>query len=204
MRRTVEPTQEPVSLDEVKSSLRLDSTDSDDLITALIVAAREACESYTRRAFCLQTWQLTLDSFPPYGCPCDVWSGAWPARLELPRPPLISLASIVYADGEGESQTMDAADYRVGGQSEPARLQPVTSWPGTMDQIEAVAITYTAGYLPGENGSPTDYAANVPMSIKQAVKFAVKAWFWECEGVAQSELPQVSMALLNPYRVHVL
>ena len=37
---------EPITLTEAKNFLRVDGTDDDTLITALISAAREMCESY--------------------------------------------------------------------------------------------------------------------------------------------------------------
>jgi len=50
--------------------------EEDDLITALIVAAREYAEGFQNRAYITQTWQLWLDD--------------WPGRdyIEIPLPPL--------------------------------------------------------------------------------------------------------------------
>jgi gp6-like head-tail connector protein len=55
------PGEEPVSLAEAKAWCRLDSTDEDDLVSALIAAARLQVESETRRALVTQSWRLTLD-----------------------------------------------------------------------------------------------------------------------------------------------
>ena len=51
----------PVTLAEAKLHLRVDSTDEDTLITALITAATEMCEQKTGRAIMQQTWDVTLD-----------------------------------------------------------------------------------------------------------------------------------------------
>jgi uncharacterized phiE125 gp8 family phage protein len=53
------PAIEPVSLAEAKSWLREDGAEEDELIQALIVAARMTLEAYTRRLFVTQSWRLS-------------------------------------------------------------------------------------------------------------------------------------------------
>jgi hypothetical protein len=55
------PGEEPVSLAEVKAFARVDGTDEDALISALIAAARLHVESLTGRALVTQTWRLVLN-----------------------------------------------------------------------------------------------------------------------------------------------
>jgi hypothetical protein len=55
------PGEEPVSLAEAKAWCRIDATDEDDLVSALIAAARLQVESETRRALVTQSWRLSLD-----------------------------------------------------------------------------------------------------------------------------------------------
>lgn len=55
------PGEEPVSLAEAKAWCRIDSNDEDDLVSALIAAARLQVESETRCALVTQSWRLTLD-----------------------------------------------------------------------------------------------------------------------------------------------
>jgi hypothetical protein len=43
------------------------NTTSDPLLTQMIVAAREMCEEFLRRALITQTWKMTLDRFPADG-----------------------------------------------------------------------------------------------------------------------------------------
>ena len=43
------PVGEPVTLDDVKRFLKIDTTADDTLLLALIAAARETCENYTGR-----------------------------------------------------------------------------------------------------------------------------------------------------------
>lgn len=60
----VQPVAEPITLAEAKTFLRVDGTDEDLLIAALIKASREACEVFTGRSFCNKGYLMTLDSFP--------------------------------------------------------------------------------------------------------------------------------------------
>lgn len=127
------PTAEPIHLTEAKAHLRVDNTDEDALITALIVVAREQAEATTRQALLLQTFDLTLDSFP-----CEI---------ALPGP-LRSVVSITYTDPDGATQTLAAADYTVDAKSAVARVIPAygLAWPSVRDHINAVTVRYRAGF----------------------------------------------------------
>lgn len=74
------PAVEPVTLDEAKLHLKIDSAEDNALITALIITARDLAEKETKRAFISQTWHMYKDDSP--------------AEFELPKPPLQSLVSI--------------------------------------------------------------------------------------------------------------
>lgn len=80
LRQITPPAIEPVTLEEAKQHLRIDGNEEDSLIAALITAARQKAEDYTRRAFITQTWELALDSA------CGV--------LHLPRPPVQAVETI--------------------------------------------------------------------------------------------------------------
>lgn len=84
LRQVTPPAVEPVMLEETKLHLRVDGTEEDSLIAALITAARQKAEDYTRRAFITQTWELALDSA------CGV--------LHLPRPP-VQVVETITVDG---------------------------------------------------------------------------------------------------------
>lgn len=53
------PRAEPVSLDEIRSYLRVDDDENDLLLESLITVARSYCENYQRRAYMSQTLELT-------------------------------------------------------------------------------------------------------------------------------------------------
>jgi len=182
------PATEPVSKEDAKAHLRVDGTDDDAYITALIVTARRHVEAILRRALMPQTWKLVLDSWPD-----DV--------LKLPKPPLTSVSSVAYLDEDGESQTFASANYVVDTNSEPGRLTLAkgASWPsGELYTLGAVQIQFVAGYADADA---------VPQEYKQAILLLAGHFYENREAVVAAqganiqELPMAVQALLMPTRV---
>jgi len=63
----IAPPIEPISLDEVKTFLRVETGDDDALIAALIAAAHLHIESQTQLALVTQSWRLVFDCWPRHG-----------------------------------------------------------------------------------------------------------------------------------------
>jgi uncharacterized phiE125 gp8 family phage protein len=162
------PVEEPVSVEEAKSWCRIDHGHEDDLLAHLVRAAREYAENFTGRALATQTWELWLDAFPS----CDG------GGLVLPRPPLQSVASVVYADAEGVSQTLATDLYSYDAKREPGWLVPAygEDWPDTNDQMNAVKVTFVAGY---------GRAAQVPALAKLALRLLVCHWYVHRDATGQ-------------------
>ena len=70
---SVEPTQEPVTLQEVKDYLRVDDSTDERIIRPFIESARRFCEEHTGRALMTQTLVLYLDAFQDAFDP--LWEG---------------------------------------------------------------------------------------------------------------------------------
>jgi uncharacterized phiE125 gp8 family phage protein len=139
--QTVPPTAEPLTWADVREHLRVDSDEEEQLVsTALIPAARARCEGYTGRQLMGATYTLTLCGFPADGI------------IRIPRPPLKSVTSIAYLDTAGASQTLAASVYLVQtSKDEYAQRGIVTLkygqiWPPTLQQADAVVVTFVAGY----------------------------------------------------------
>jgi uncharacterized phiE125 gp8 family phage protein len=162
-----QPEQEPISLEQAKAHLRIiDFNGDDDLISALIIAAREWVENYTQRALITQTIRFQLDSLP--------WFGNYRplgAMLYLPMPRVQVVNSIKYLDGSGTQHTLDESRYVVDTDSEPCRVvsQQHQPFPFTARLPGAISIEYVAGY--GDNGS------DVPYGLKQAMLLLVGHWY---------------------------
>ena len=80
-----QPTSEPVTLAEAKNFLRVTITDDDLLISSLITAAREACEAFTGRSFCIKGYRQGLDSFPYFVDTVMSQMAYPPSYYSLPR-----------------------------------------------------------------------------------------------------------------------
>ena len=74
--RTTEAVIEPVTLAEAKAHLRVDISDDDTYISALIKGAREWVEDYLDCSLITQQFTVRMDNFP--------------TEIELPRPPMVA------------------------------------------------------------------------------------------------------------------
>lgn len=160
----------PITLDELK--IQLPMTDSGDeeidaatdaRLTRYIKAAAELIEAKTNRSYVAQSFKYTMNRFPSW---CD-------DKLELPKPPLVSVESVKYYNTANELTTLVApdaeedieGDYRVIAPGyKRGWIEPVTSWPATYSRSDAVQIEFTAGF------------ATVPERYKQAIHLICGAW----------------------------
>jgi uncharacterized phiE125 gp8 family phage protein len=179
---TTPPATEPVTLDDAKAHLKVDVTDDDALITSLISAARARAEWHTGRAFVTQSWTLWLDGWPCNGI------------VEIPLPPLQSVASVTAYALDDTATILDAAAYHVDTASSPARLtlKLNASPPVNLRRINAIAITFTAGY--------GDAGGDVPAPVREAILKMI-ANFYVNRGDAAAVTPAEALALLAPYRL---
>jgi uncharacterized phiE125 gp8 family phage protein len=146
------PAEEPITLEEARTHLRLESGE-DDYLAGLISASRRHCESFQGRAYVTQTWDLCLNAFP---CGC----------IKVPLPPLQEITFIKYKDSSGILQTLESSEYLVDSNSEPGLIFRAygKSWPTTYPEINSVQIRFIAG-----NGT----AADVPPEVKHAILLKV-------------------------------
>lgn len=175
--QTVAPTAEPLTLDEVKRYLRIDGTDDDVVIEALMLAAREDIEVWTGRTLLTTTYALRLSDFD--WC---TWYGRhdW---LTLPRPPLQSVTSITYLDSNNASQTLATTVYQVDAYSEPGRITLKTgqSWPSTYtDSFNNVTVTYVAGWT----------LATLPERVKMAMKLIIGDYYEHRESQLEARVQE--------------
>ena len=182
------PAAEPISLAEAITHLRAVAGQEDDLIQALVQAAREHVEDRTGRRLITQAWTGLYPRFP---------SDA--AGLELPGPPLQSVEAIRYTVRDGTQSTLAPAVYAVDADSEPGRvlLKPDQAWPtDELRDPHPVEVDFTAGY--GDAGS------DVPSALRSYMKLLVGALYENRESVVTGMIVAeigIADSLLVPYRV---
>lgn len=181
------PAVEPISIVEAKAHLRVDHDDEDELITALIVAARSYLDGHSGilgRAIVSQAWRQDFSGFHD--------------RMRLPVGNLISVSAITYYDNDNATQTLSADIYTTFSDSigPYVTLKPDQTWPSTYTRPDAVRVAWTAGY-----GAT---AASVPEAIRQAMLLMIGHWYANREtvniGNITSEIPFTTAALLAPFR----
>lgn len=175
------PSDEPVSLTEAKSHLRITDTSLDTDIARWIKSAREWVERYLSRFVAEQTVELALDEFP--------------SEIKL-YPQFQSVVSFTYFDTDGTQQTLSTSDYVVDTYDEDAAwLIPsdsLGSWASTASAANVVRVRYLAGYTV------------VPEPIKSAMLLMIGDFDANRAGQTQSPNPYQTnptvMHLLAPYR----
>lgn len=163
---TVEPTIEPITLEALKTRLRIGSTcDFDAELSLILTAARKQVEADSYRRLITQTVVGYMDEFQ------------WVREIELRIAPVASITSITYVDLNGATQTYASSRYAVDIKNTPPRIVLDTN-----EQVEyteentpnAVAITFVAGY-----GST---AASVPAEARLAIVEYAKILWGGCDG----------------------
>lgn len=182
------PATEPVSVAEAKAHLRVEHSDDDTLIGALITAARQSAEHELGRALITQTRELVLDTFPA-------------AEIDLQLPDVQSITSVKYIAADTATEvTLASTDYSLDADSTPCWLLPaytVGDWPSTLDTANAVRIRFVAGF---------GAASDVPAAIRQWMLLAIGTLYAQREavvaGAALAELPRgYTGGLLDAWRV---
>ncbi len=112
-------------LEKMKTHLRIDHDEEDDLIKSLMNATREYAEkTLCWRTFEKQTLKLTRDMTAQ--------------KIKLPMPPFIKVVEVKVIDGE--TITLDESDYEVVSEGEEASVRGLSGGKGKVE------ITYQAGY----------------------------------------------------------
>lgn len=133
----------------------------DNLLTALITAAREYAEGVCQRRYITQTWDGYFDSFPVVN------------NFIIPYGQVQTVTHLKYTDSGGtETEMTVTTDYIVDSSSDPGRivLPYGVSWPSfTPYSVNPITIKWVCGY--GDTGS------DVPAGIRTAIKMMVEDMF---------------------------
>lgn len=172
----------PVTLAEAKIHLRVDVSDEDALITALIGAATQSAEHIMGRAIMPQKWQLMADSFHD---------------IQLSMPTVTLVDSVKYVNTAGVLTTLDPSIYQVvtGSDYTASIVQSYgQAWPVIRSQPEAIQVIFSTGYAD---------AASVPELIKSWIKLCLGALYENRELESGKQTYSLGFAdrLLDRYKV---
>ena len=128
---TQQPTQQPLTPDEVKTRLRIDFDDED--IDGLIAAATNHVEKYTNTALATQTVQVKCDS--------------WRDFDRFPIAPAQSVTSIAYVASDGTETTLDPSAYELRADDLEVSIAGAyrTHWP-VIRPKSRITVTAVVGY----------------------------------------------------------
>jgi len=153
----------PVSLSEVKSHLRLSSSDTthDANLTLLIEAAVERLEQDLDRQVITADFRVTRFNW-----------GSDTAEVKLNKKAVCSITTVKYVDVDGNTVTLDSDDY-IFDKGRCSIFPPAgTTWPEVLaDDPNGVVIDFCAGYGPS--------ADCVPRLFKTAIMLGVGKWFFD-------------------------
>lgn len=166
----VAPSEEPLTLLQAKTFLRIEHMADDDAISRAITAARQAAEQYIRSVLLSQTWEYTVAN--PSG-----------GKLYLPWVPAQSITSIVLTTEDGATSTLNAANYRLSVDGHAVLIEPFVS-------IEKLTVRYVAGLA--------NSAAEVPSSIVQGMLHHITVMLENRNG--SEPLPMQAIACYEPFR----
>ena len=161
------PSASIITVAELKSHLRVDFDDDDDLISDLVVAAQGHIEGPEGIGLALapSTWRLSLDHFPA------------DQVISIPLGPVTAVTGITYLDTAGAT--------RIDLDGRPARITPALTkdWPATADLVGAVKVTFTAGPATPDPG------------LKRAVLMLAAHWYANPSATAPGQVPEIPLGV---------
>src|SRR3954447_14953218 len=174
------PAVEPVSVPDMRAYLRLDDGAEDDLVAALVKAARLSVEALAGRVMLDSLWRIALDGWPESRV------------IPLPASPLLAVERVRVLDRDGQAADVPDGLYEAGALSDPPRVivDPLAPEPGR--PRKGIVIEVRAGY-----GAT---AETVPEPLRQAVRLLAARWFENRGDADPGPAPADVMALVAPFR----
>lgn len=163
------PASEPITKDELKLHMRLNSgTSEDNELDILIAAARQQFEDLTDGRVCISTtFRQHLTRWPTSN------------RIELQRGKVSSLTSVSYYDEDDELQTLD--DPQLDATGTPALVYlPGNDWPNLSEnKLRPITVEFVAGWAD---------AASVPSDVKLGLLLLCGHWYERRETYTEANL----------------
>lgn len=211
------PSEEPISLDELKLAGKVDTTADDLHLEILRFAARRFYERWAGIRLIRTTFAWSAVSFlsaiasqkglidgnnsrfhihprfHSFGFHSLIDHSS--RLIELPRPPLVSVATVQYFDVDGVQQTFANTEYSIDITTKPGALFLNTDadWPDVQfRERNGIVVTFDAGFVD---------AAAVPEHHKFAIMDLALHWYENREAVVIDERVTVKEVPLSFQRV---
>lgn len=179
------PSAKPVTLEELKPHVVTDFGDDDQILQAYLDAATSHIDGWDGvlgRALLSQTVKQSFGKFS--------------RNMLLPYGRATQIVSVSYYDEANTVQTIDGAYLVQTGAGSVVALPSGMNFPRTYDRLDAVFVTYVAGW-----GTPE----LLPPSIKQAISLLAAHWYQNREaavlvsGNGFDQIPFGVKDMLAPY-----
>jgi len=185
---TDDPATDVVSVAEIKSHLRIDTSDEDTLLGLYIDAATDMAENYCGRHFITHEYKLYFNNvvqeasliFPD--CTLVTQSGQNPHR------------AVWYINAAGAEVGSD--DAYIDAYSNPSIVYLSSAFTSTTLKEDAANV-FWFNFKTGFGDAATD----VPQAIKQAIKLIVSDMYYFRED-RKRKFPMASEILLQPYKCY--
>jgi uncharacterized phiE125 gp8 family phage protein len=177
------PAIEPVALADARKWLKLQTSDDDDVVGALITAARLMVEAQIRRMLITQTWRLIYDRWPDTRV------------VKIPLAPFQSLPAMRVYDANGATQAVSSSLYYVDRVPDSARIIFGAPPQNPGRNAAGIEIDIVVGY-----GATPE---SVPEPLRQAIRMLVTDWYenrGDAGGDDANPLPASVRALVAPYQ----
>ena len=198
-----EPTQEPVTLQEVKEYLRVEDSTDERNIRPLIETARRFAEEHLGRALVSTTYTQYYDCYDDMSDP--LWEGTrtgpyinyYKNYLVLGKGPVSSVTHIKTYDDDDTATTMASSKYYVDKAREPSRivLRTGETFPTSLRVANGIEVEYVAGY---------SSIYSIPEPIRMGILQHI-AHLYEHRGdmyEAKNAYPPMLRSLYSPYVIH--
>ena len=183
-----DPTQLPVSLTTAKSHLRVDHSDDDSYITALIWSASRTIEDYTKKALSQTTFKQTMHGFPNEYI-----------ELLIGHDKDLSVQNIQFYREDGTLTILSDTNYYLDDSYNPGRIYWNSSFSTPNQNVDKkqIIINFQAG---------NDISTNsLPYSVQQALLLLVGHYYENRMAVINTlnrELPMGVDYLLDGFKIY--
>lgn len=178
------PTDYPVSLDELKTHLRLDHSDDDGALAGYLAASVAFIEQWAGVSMLQRTYKSFLDE--------------WPSAVSLPMGPLVSVTHIKTYDDADAATTWDTAEYYV--DTVKGRIFPRADYAFPLPERVAngIEIQWVSGHAS---------AGETPENLRHAILLTAGHYYRNREAAGdtvQTTIPLGVEALVNQSRAWLL